>query len=96
MIRLIGMLAVAFLAFNVANAQAPQNLKGPAAKNYKPWKNQNRTATFVVKTAESPQKGPGNKNEKIGKSSKGKMEIPLNQGEKDKITGPKAKNKKAR
>jgi hypothetical protein len=88
------MLAAAFFAFNIANAQSHQELKGPAAKNYKPWKQQARTGTLMVKVDETPKKGPAFKNKKRWQSESKKVDIPSDLVVRERITGPKAKNRK--
>ena len=95
MIRLTVMLAVAFLAYNVASAQAPQNHKGPESKNVKPWKNQKRTATIVVGDEEFQIKGPVYKNEKNWKHQRNRVLLSLDTVKKEQVTGPNAKNRKA-
>lgn len=94
MIRFTFMLAAGFLAFNIANAQSHQDLKGPAAKNYKPWKQQARKGTLMVKVDEAPLTGPGFKNKKLWQSQSQKAEVSSDLIIRKRITGPKAKNKK--
>lgn len=95
MIRFTFILAVCFLAFNVSNAQSHQDLKGPAAKNYKPWKQQARKGTLLVKVEEQKEKGPAYKNRKHRKVDYEVVEINSDLLNKRKrITGPKAKNRK--
>ena len=94
MIRFTCMLAAGLLAFNVSNAQSPQNLKGPKAKNYKPWKERARTGAVMVKLDEPALKGPVFKNQKARDSQFNKAELETQLKMRDRITGPKAKNKK--
>lgn len=93
MIRFTFMLAAAFLAFNIANAQSHQELKGPAAKNYKPWKEQARTGTLMVKLDATPLKGPAFKNQKKWESEANTVDVPSELVVRERITGPKAKNR---
>lgn len=80
------------LAFNVSQAQ---ELKGPKAKNYKPWKEQARTATLEVVKADEPSvKGPAFKNKKAWKNQATKVEVTHQPDSKERVTGPKAKNRK--
>lgn len=80
------------LAFNLSEAQ---ELKGPKAKNYKPWKEQSRTGTLVVNADEPSVKGPAFKNKKAGDSQGDKkIAITPQAGVKENVTGPKAKNRK--
>ncbi|MEX2591606.1 MAG: hypothetical protein WD426_02445 [Anditalea sp.] len=88
------MLSTFFLAFNVSYAQSHQDLKGPAAKNYKPWKQQARTGALVVRVDEKEVKGPAYKNRKPWQDDANKSEVTSELRVREKITGPKAKNKK--
>lgn len=92
MMRFTYMVVAGLLAFNVSEAQ---DLKGPKAKNYKPWKGQAKTTTLVVKTDEPAQKGPAYKNKKAWDAQANKVEITPQAGVKENVTGPKAKNRKA-
>ncbi|MEX2565933.1 MAG: hypothetical protein WD431_08325 [Cyclobacteriaceae bacterium] len=94
MIRFTFILAACFLAFNVSNAQSHQDLKGPAAKNYKPWKQQARTGSLLVKVDEKKEKGPAYKNKKHRKVDYEVVEINSDLLKRERITGPKAKNSK--
>lgn len=85
------MFIAGLLAFNVSEAQ---DLKGPKAKNYKPWKGQAKTATLEVKIDEPSLKGPAFKNKKAWESQANKVEITTSSNTKEKVTGPKAKNRK--
>lgn len=85
------LLLAGLLAFNVSEAQ---ELKGPKAKNYKPWKEQARKGTLVVNADEPSVKGPAFKNKKAWDSQAEKVEITPQVGAKENVTGPKAKNRK--
>ncbi len=91
MTRFTYLFLAGLLAFNVSEAQ---ELKGPKAKNYKPWKKQAITATLVTKTDESSLKGPAFKNKKNWESQANRAEVTLQSNTKRQITGPKAKNRK--
>lgn len=91
MMRFTFLIIAGLLAFNVSEAQ---ELKGPKAKNYKPWKEQARTGTPVVNADEPAVKGPAFKNKKAWDSQATKVEITPQAGVKENITGPKAKNRK--
>ena len=94
MIRFTCMLAAFFLAFNMAYAQSHPIIKGPAAKNYKPWKQQARTGTLVVRVDEKKVKGPFFKNKKPSQGQVNKAVVTSDLRIREKITGPSAKNKK--
>lgn len=94
MIRSTLMLAAFFLAFNVSYAQSHLNLKGPAAKNYKPWKQQARTGILVIKIDKKEIKGPAYKNRKQWQEEVKKSQMTSDLKSRERITGPKAKNKK--
>lgn len=94
MIRFTCMLAACFLAFNVSNAQSHQDLKGPAAKNYKPWKQQARKGTLLVTVDEEKVKGPAYKNKKPQKGDFEVVEVNADLRKREHVTGPKAKNSK--
>jgi len=93
-------LLIAFAFMTVATfsyAQDKSDLKGPAAKNYKPWQKNEKTATKKLYTLEASSKvqGPSAKNKKSWESkSINYQEITL-VANKPKVTGPKAKNAKA-
>jgi hypothetical protein len=79
-----------------AFAQAPSNLKGPEAKNYKPWEDTNRTNTqILVATDDNQLKGPEAKNKKVWltDANTSKKVVKTN-GNRVKPKGPKAKNAK--
>lgn len=87
-------LAAFFLAFNVAFAQSPSDLKGPAAKNYKPWKHQARSGDLMTIVYKKAVKGPSYKNRNPWQDETKKSFITTDFRIRKKITGPKAKNKK--
>ena len=89
--RFIYLFVAGLLAFN---ASAAQELKGPKAKNYKPWKEQSKTGILVVNADESAVKGPAFKNKKVWETQADKVEITPKVGNKEDITGPKGKNRK--
>jgi len=91
MMRFTYLFVAGMLAFNVTEAQ---DLKGPKAKNYKPWKAQAKTATLVVKTDEPSLKGPAFKNKKAWESQANTVEVLPQSHQKERVTGPKAKNRK--
>lgn len=90
-------IAVAFMTVaSFSYAQDKGDLKGPAAKNYKPWMKKEKTESKKVFTIASAQKlqGPAAKNKKSWE----KDQINYNEIElkatKPRVTGPKAKNAK--
>jgi hypothetical protein len=78
----------------MANAQSHSDLKGPAAKNYKPWKQQARAGTLMVNIDKREVKGPAFKNKKPEQGKTQKEKISPDLRVREKITGPKAKNRK--
>jgi len=89
----IALIFVAFLfTLVVTNAQESGGLKGPAAKNFKPWKHQAESEAVMVIVSSNGKKGPEFKNYKIWKedsemmAARSKTEV--------KKTGPDAKNQK--
>jgi hypothetical protein len=95
MIRFTLLLAALFLTLNVSHAQSHEDLKGPAAKNYKPWKQQARNGVLLVNMEAADSKGPAYKNEKHRVKNVKKTEAATNLRKRERITGPKAKNRKA-
>lgn len=89
--------AFAFLTVaTVGFAQNKSDLKGPAAKNYKPWQKSEKAPAIKVYTLETTSKvqGPSAKNKKSWKvEAKDYQETSL-VSTKPKVTGPKAKNTK--
>lgn len=65
------------------------SLKGPAAKNHKPWKN-SESATTILVTQRNERKGPAAKNNKVRKENM-KMN-PVVFESREELKGPKAKN----
>ncbi|HLW19307.1 MAG TPA: hypothetical protein VKX33_03250 [Cyclobacteriaceae bacterium] len=94
MIRFTFILVAGLLACNVSNAQSPQELKGPKAKNYKPWKQQARTGTVAVKLQDIQQTGPAFKNKKAWETQTEKVSVSSDLRSGEQVTGPKAKNRK--
>lgn len=93
---LIGMVIVMFVVVGSIGAQVPKDLKGPAAKNYKPWKDKNKGASVNVVSVSSEKtlKGPEAKNYKPWKN-KSTRTSGVKIGEaKPKLKGPAAKNYK--
>jgi len=91
---LIGMLIALFVTIGSVEAQVPKGLKGPAAKNYKPWKDKNKEASVNVVSISSKKelKGPEAKNHKPWKddnASTSKIIVAKNN-----LKGPAAKNYK--
>ena len=89
--------AFAFLAIaSVGYAQSSNDLKGPAAKNYKPWQQKDKAPAIKVHTLETATKlqGPSAKNKKSWElETKNYKETAL-VSTRPKVTGPKAKNAK--
>lgn len=82
------------LWIGAANAQEWNELKGPAAKNYKPWKSQAKNVTADVRSERSEAQGPEFKNQKPWNQTDATTPIDTTLDTSKKVTGPKAKNKK--
>ena len=80
----------------ICSAQANKQLKGPEAKNYKPWqKKKNKTATkTVVHLDRASLKGPKAKNAKPWQNKQVVQPIEILATRKVFMKGPKAKNSK--
>lgn len=80
-----------------ANAQSRNDLKGPAAKNHKPWKSKAKTEqTIVMKSTDSEKvQGPAAKNNKVRSQEEVVefREVAI-VSEKSSLKGPAAKNTK--
>lgn len=94
MIRFTFILSALFLALNVSHAQSHKDLKGPAAKNYKPWEQQARKSTLFIKLDGQDRKGPDFKNQKPWKEDQPKEMVNTDLRTRERVTGPKAKNQK--
>lgn len=83
------------LSFSV-QAQSRTSLKGPAAKNYKPWKDTEQPGVKAVTYAtKADKKGPVAKNEKVWeRTSATSGLIAVETSYNTKLKGPAAKNKK--
>lgn len=85
-----------FFTIFVVNAQAFKDLRGPAAKNYKPWKDNSEKTTAMVNVSPNEKQGPAFKNAKTWEQEAEKAPLisrPV--GEKREF-GPKAKNRQPR
>ena len=89
--------AFAFLTIaTVGFSQTDNDLKGPAAKNYKPWQQEDKAPAIKVYTSETATKlqGPSAKNKKTWElETKNYQETAL-VTTRPRVTGPKAKNAK--
>lgn len=86
--------AAILLSVGVANAQEWNELKGPAAKNYKPWKSQAKNASAEVRSERSDVQGPAFKNQKPWNQTDTTVPVDTTLDTSEKVTGPKAKNRK--
>ncbi|WP_339925203.1 hypothetical protein [uncultured Cyclobacterium sp.] len=90
-------LLIAFAFMTVATfsyAQSNNDLKGPAAKNQKPWQNTEKANKIYTLETSSKAQGPSAKNKKSWKSkAKNYQQVTL-VSNKTRLTGPKAKNAK--
>ncbi|HLT08697.1 MAG TPA: hypothetical protein VK014_14290 [Cyclobacteriaceae bacterium] len=89
--KLSCLLVAGLLVFGVSEAQ---DVKGPKAKNYKPWKEQAKKGTIVVYADEPAVKGPSYKNKKAWEAEAVKVNITSPTESRQQVTGPKAKNRK--
>ena len=80
------------LAFS-ATAQSRNELKGPKAKNYKVWENDEPAKPVLFKTGEST-KGAKAKNQRPLERKNGETVVANTSGTTKKLQGPAAKNKK--
>ncbi len=87
------LVAMCFFALNLAAfSQRSPSLTGPAAKNYKPWKDQ--TGGTVLKTAKNRQRimGPAAKNYKPKKDPQPVEMIPVTSRSNMQLAGPRSKH----
>lgn len=86
------------LFVSVGYGQAKNDLKGPAAKNYKPWKDKNKSHATLVTFDKSDKKlmGPEAKNHKPWENNEHYESVTLvsTSNNKKKLKGPEAKNHK--
>jgi len=79
----------------MANGQSRNDLKGPKAKNFKPWMNKTELPTTIVTTDKKDLKGPEAKNLKRWRDERASNEQIVVFGDsKPKLKGPAAKNYK--
>lgn len=89
--NLITLIAFSFFIVFGASAQK-SDLKGPAYKNRKPWKDPKPTSTLYVKKGET-LKGPEAKNARPLERKQGEL-VAVNLETKEKPVGPAYKNRK--
>jgi hypothetical protein len=79
-----------------AQAQSRTTLKGPAAKNYKPWEDTEKSSVRAVSYAnKEDKKGPAAKNQKVWEKQSTNNEVMIvGIAPKNKLMGPAAKNRK--
>jgi hypothetical protein len=91
------MVFLCFFVFgSVAFAQAPSNLKGPAAKNYKAWKDKaDQAETPFLVSVDKPQlTGPAAKNKKVWQKKDQQSFRQLVSTRSNDLKGPHYKNRK--
>ncbi len=87
--------AVALLVSSILfAAQNPKELKGPQAKNFKPWMKETPKMVVVKKSSLKSLKGPSFKNHKTWEVEKEQPTKAFVTKPRTRVTGPKAKNKK--
>ena len=84
-------LLVSAMTFTLQN---PKELKGPQAKNFKPWMRETPKMVVVKKSSTAELKGPSFKNHKSWKVQKEQPKKSFVTKPRTRITGPKAKNQK--
>ncbi len=91
--KIVIALAMIF-AVSIANAQSSDKpLQGPKAKNYKIWKDTNRSfVTLQTMDQRTKLQGPAAKNQKIWKRKESATSAVTFGSERSKLMGPKAKN----
>lgn len=98
MVKFAVMVAAGFFGLESTEALGQERerneLKGPKAKNYKPWKDQARKGTLVVDINGELSKGPKAKNQKLWERDTQKVELNTDLQPITKPKGPKAKNQK--
>ncbi|WP_113925158.1 hypothetical protein [Cognataquiflexum aquatile] len=82
-----------FLTIFVVNAQAFKDLQGPAAKNYKPWKDNSKKTTAMVNVTPNEKQGPAFKNAKAWEMETEKVALVSRPVSDEREFGPKAKNR---
>jgi len=89
------MMLILMLAVGMTYGQMRSELKGPKAKNYKPWK-ANKSNTVVVASLESESfKGPEAKNARVwDKTNRVNSTTAVVSSDRATLKGPKAKNRK--
>ncbi|WP_373521051.1 hypothetical protein [Aquiflexum sp.] len=78
----------------ITHAQELRELKGPAAKNYKPWKHQQKSSVVILNVNPSEKKGPEFKNVRIWKDDSEVVAINLETKSQERKTGSGVKNRK--
>lgn len=89
MIKFATLMLALFFTFTLS---AQNGLKGPQAKNYKPWKSETPARTMYV-SQKSTLSGPSAKNTRLWER-KVLAEVQVSTAERADIKGPKAKNSK--
>lgn len=91
--RFLTIILSILLLTSVSIAQPRNGLKGPAAKNYKPWKNESTSNVLVATTTKESLMGPQAKNYKPWKNKSTSNKMVVTKAPK-RLMGPAAKNHK--
>jgi hypothetical protein len=83
-----------FFTIFVVNAQAFKDLQGPAAKNYKPWKDNSKKTTAEVSVTPNEKQGPAFKNAKAWEQDSEMVALVSRPVSEEREFGPKAKNRR--
>lgn len=90
----IVLILIIFIAAQAGVAAQNLDLKGPAAKNSKPWNNQAKKESVLVSSNIETRQGPSFKNSKAWSEDRNDLGMFVYIDKKERITGPKAKNSK--
>lgn len=82
-----------FFTIIIVNAQAFKDLQGPAAKNYKPWKDNSKKTIAMVSVTPNENQGPAFKNSKVWDQETAKTPLISRPVVEEREFGPKAKNR---
>ena len=87
--------AIALLACSMlVVGQTQKGLKGPRAKNFKPWMKETADVVVLKESSLKNLKGPAFKNHKAWKSDEEQPTQLLATKPRSRVTGPEAKNRK--
>ncbi|MBD8488290.1 hypothetical protein IFO69_05985 [Echinicola sp. CAU 1574] len=96
MVKIAMMVAAGFFGMEAYEAKAQEfhEIKGPKAKNYKPWKEKARNGILTVDLSKPDIKGPAYKQLKSWEKTSEKVTVNMDLQPISRPKGPKAKNQK--